>query len=321
MKELNLQKNESIFSKNYKEHILNLDNIQSIQTISTNNISLDKALECNGIPKGRITEIYGNESSGKTTLALEVVKSAQANGGKTLFLDFEGSINPSYLKKINIDLNNIIIAQPTYGEIGFGMIEEALIKNTFDLIVVDSVAAMSSIIEQDSKIEETALIGSQARMMSRGIRRIQPLLYNSNTAIIFINQIREKIGVFFGNNETTPGGRALRFFSSIRLEVKKVELIKNGNDKIGVKSKITVVKNKLGKPYAITFMNIFFNEGFDKHKEVINFAIENEIIKRSGPWFYFNEEKIAQGINNLVSYYKENPIKFQEIENLVINNN
>lgn len=318
MKELTLQKNENIFSKNYKEHILDIDNIKSIDVISTNNISLDKALGCNGIPKGRITEIFGNESSGKTTLTLELVKSVQEKGGKTLFLDFEGSIDLNYLKKINIDFSKLVIAQPTYGEIGFGMIEEALINNSFDLIVVDSVAAMSSIVEQEAKIEESSIIGSQARMMSRGIRRIQTLLYNSNTAIVFINQIREKIGVFFGNNETTPGGRALRFFSSIRLEVKKVELIKNGNDKIGVKSKISVVKNKLGKPYVTTFMNIFFNEGFDKFKEIINYAVENEIIKRSGSWFYFNEERLVQGMNNLIAYYKENPERFKEIEEIVI---
>lgn len=318
MKEIALQKNENIFSRNYKEHILDITSIEKIETISTNNISLDLALGCNGIPKGRITEIYGNESSGKTTLALELVKSVQKRGGKTLFLDFEGSIDVNYLKNINIDLSKIVIAQPTYGEIGFSMIEEALTNDAFDLIIIDSVAAMSSISEQETKIEESSVIGSHARMMSRGIRRIQTLLYNSKTAIVFINQIREKIGIFFGNNETTPGGRALRFFSSIRIEVKKVELLKNGNDKIGVKSKITIVKNKLGKPYTNTFINIYFGEGFDKFKEIINFAIENEIIKRSGSWFYFNEERIAQGANNLVSYYKENTDKFKIIEDIVL---
>lgn len=315
------KKDESVkdlFRKQFTKNILDLNN-NLIETISTNSPTLDKALECGGIPKGRIIEIYGNESCGKTTLCLEIIKSNQNNNGRTLFIDVEGSINVPYLKKIGIDLGLITIVQPLSGEMVFSMIECALKNNSFELIIIDSVAAMIPSIEHDTNIEENNLIGNHARMMSRGLRRIQNLLYDSKTSIIFTNQIREKIGIFFGNPETTTGGRALRFFSTIRMEIKKTDLIKNSQDKIGIKSKVTITKNKLGKPFNHCFINIYFNEGFDNVKDILEYAIDKQIITKNGSWYYYKNEKVGQGMNNLVEYFKKENELFNIIEKEVMN--
>lgn len=310
---MNKLKNE--FQKNYSDHLLDLEKSEKIEVLSTGNLQLDIALECGGIPRGRITEIYGNESSGKSTLALEIIKECQLKNGKVLFIDVEGSVDTNYLKNLGINIENLLVAQPTSGELVFQMIEDALVDDLFDLIVIDSVAAMMSIVEQDIKFQDPNLLGAHARMMSRGLRKIQTLMYKSKTAIIFINQIREKIGVYFGNPEITTGGKALRFFATIRIEVKKVDLLKQGNEKIGIKSKITITKNKLGKPYNYTHINIYFNEGFDYTKDVIDFALSKDVIVRKGAWFYYNEIKIGQGVNSVYKFLKENPDLLKEIEN------
>ncbi len=308
--------NINLFEKQFCKNIVDVKNT-SIEVISTNSKLLDQALECQGIPRGRITEIYGSESSGKTTLCLEIVKANQAQNQKTLFIDVEGSTNVDYLKKLNINLDLITIVQPLSGEMVFSMIECALKNDSFDLIIVDSVAAMISSSEHETNIEENSVLGTHARMMSRGLRRVQNLLYDSKTAIIFINQLREKIGVFFGNPETTTGGRALRFFSTIRMEIKKVDLIKNSQDKIGIKSRVTVTKNKLGKPFNSAFINIYFNEGYNYTKDMVEYAVEKEIITKNGSWYYLNSEKLAQGLNNLIDYYNKEPEKFKELESLI----
>lgn len=318
--------NNCEFIKEFEKNIFNINENEKIETISSGNINLDNALECGGIPKGRIIEIYGNESSGKTTLALEIAKSCQLNDGNVLLIDVEGSVDVRYLRNIGINMDKFVVAQPTSGELVFKMIENSLQENYFDLIIIDSVAAMISFAEQEMKPEDNNLIGAHARMMSKGLRRIQNLMYKSKTIIIFINQIREKIGVFFGNPETTTGGRALRFFSTIRLEVKKSDLIKNSNEKIGIKSKVVVTKNKLGKPFNSAFINIYFNEGFNYDKDLIDYALNNEIISKKGSWFYFNDKKICQGYQNIEKFFSENieeKIVFEsKIENLLkINNN
>ncbi|MDE6289274.1 MAG: recombinase RecA [Ureaplasma sp.] len=317
-----MNKTKSEFQKNYSTHLLNLDKNEKIEVLSTGNLQLDAALECGGIPRGRITEVYGNESSGKSTLALEMIKSCQSNDGKVLFIDVEGSVDPNYLNNLGISLDKLLVAQPTSGELVFQMIEDALVDDLFDLIIIDSVAAMMSIVEQDVKFQDPSLLGAHARMMSRGLRKIQTLMYKSKTAIVFINQIREKIGVYFGNPEVTTGGKALRFFATIRMEVKKVDLIKQGTEKIGIKSKITITKNKLGKPYNYAHINIYFNEGFDYTKDITDFALSKEIIIRKGAWFYYNEIKIGQGTNSVYKFLNDNPEILKEIENkLSLNNN
>lgn len=307
-------KNKFKISKQYLSSFIDPEQSEKIEVISTGNFELDKALGVNGIPKAKITEIYGNEASGKTTVALQIAKQAQENNGKVLYLDYECSLNIQYLKQIGINFENFLISQPKYGEIGFGIIEEALIDDSFDLIIVDSVAGMISESEYLTKADEQNTLGTHARMMSKGLRKIQNPLNRSKTALVFINQIREKIGIFFGNPETTTGGRALRYFASLRLEVKKVDLIKSGQDKIGIKSKISIVKNKLAKPYETTFINIYFGDGYDEMQDIIEFAINQNIIEKNGSWFYFNNEKICQGRKQLVDFLKENSEIFQEIK-------
>ena len=312
--------NSSLLSKDYLGNILCAQNVaEKLEVISTGNLSLDKALGVNGIPKAKITEIFGNESCGKTTLALQIAKEATLKNQKVLFIDLESSLDVKYIRSIGIDLSLFYVAQAKSGEVTFGIIENALENNSFDLIIVDSVAAMISEMEYETKIEEANILGSHARLMSRGLRKIQPSLSKSKTALVFINQIREKIGVLFGNPETTTGGRALKFFSTIRLEVKKVDLIKSGIDKIGIKSKVTVVKNKLAKPYNSSFINIYFGEGFDNVSDLLEFAVNSNIIQKSGSWYSHNNKKLCQGIKQLKNFALENPEWYDTIKKQVLN--
>ena len=306
----------NLLSKEYITNIICAQNVnEELQVISTGNFNLDTALGINGVPKSKITEIYGNESCGKTTLALQIAKEATLSNQKVLYIDLESSLDVKYIKSIGVDLSLFYVAQAKSGEIAFGIIENALKNNSFDLIIVDSVAAMISELEYETKIEESNVLGSHARLMSRGLRKIQSPLSKSKTALIFINQIREKIGVMFGNPETTTGGRALKFFSSIRMEVKKVDLIKNGVDKIGIKSKVTVMKNKLSKPYTSCFINIYFGEGFDNTSDILEYAVNNGIIQKSGSWYSYENKKLCQGTKQLKAYALENPDWFDTIKN------
>lgn len=238
--------NNNLLSKDYLSNVISLQNFQKpIEVISTGNINLDHALGCGGIPKARITEIYGGEACGKTTLALQIAKQCTDQKQWVLFIDLECSLDANYVKNLGIDLDYFYVAGAKNGENAFAIINNALTNNQFSLIIVDSVAAMISELEYETKIESNNILGSHARLMSRGLRKIQLPLSQSNTALIFINQIREKIGIFFGNPETTTGGRALKYFASLRLEMKKIDLLKNGLDKVGIKSKVTIVKKQI----------------------------------------------------------------------------
>ncbi len=289
-----------------------------LDVISTGCYQLDQALGVGGIPKGKIIEIFGNESSGKTTIALTTIKKAQENGLKCLFLDLENTLNMKYLSRMGIDLSKLLIANPTSGEQTFEIIETMLKNDKVDLIVVDSVAAMLPESERDANFDSMS-IGAHARLMSKGLRKITPLLNVHNSSIIFINQVREKIGVMFGNPETTTGGKALKFFASVRMEVKKTELIKSGLEKIGIKSKITIIKNKVATPLKTAYIDIYFDQGFNEKNEIIQFAVDYNIIKKSGSWYSYNDEKIAQGIDQLKKYFDNNEEIYQEIKKNVIN--
>ncbi len=285
--------------------------------ISSGSISLDNALGINGFPKGRIIEIYGNESSGKTTIALQCIAECQKNNGNVAYIDAENALDSKYCKKIGVNLSKMLLSQPDSGEQAFSVIDALLKTNEIDLIVVDSVAALIPESELNGEVYDQN-IGAHARLMSKGLRMIQTSIAKTNTTIIFINQIREKVGVIFGNPEVTTGGRALKFFSSIRLEIRKSELLKSGTDIIGIKSKITVSKNKLAPPLKVCYVDIFFGEGFNHRNEIINFSIDYEIIKKSGSWYYFNELKMCQGRNQLNNFLLENEKIFSDIKKIIL---
>ncbi|MGL4768957.1 MAG: recombinase RecA [Mycoplasmoidaceae bacterium] len=283
-------------------------------TIPTGSLSLDMIIGNGGIPKGRITEIFGGESSGKTTIALQCAAICQKNGGLVAFIDAENALDINYAEKIGIDTTKLILAQPDNGEQAFSIIETLAKTNQIDLIIVDSVAALVPKSEIEAEIHDQNM-GLHARLMSKGIRTIQGLISKTNTAIIFINQLREKIGMIYGNPEITTGGRALKFFSSLRLEVRKNELLKSGTEPIGIRTKITSVKNKCYAPMKVAFVDIFFDKGYDYDNEIINFSITNEIIKKNGCWYYYNDLKLAQGRVQLNQYLNNNKILFDKIKN------
>ncbi|MEG1151002.1 MAG: recombinase RecA [Malacoplasma sp.] len=293
------------------------DNIKDVDVISTGNLNLDNALGINGLPKGRIIELYGNESSGKTTIALQVVAECQKNKGRAAYIDVENALDYKYIKNIGINLDDLIIANPEHGEQAFSIIDALIKTNLIDLIVIDSVAALIPQSEFNSTIEDQN-IGAHARLMSKGLRMIQSSISKANVCVIFINQLREKVGIMFGNPEVTTGGRALKFFSSIRMEVKKSELLKTGHELDGIKSKVTIVKNKLAPPLKSCFVDIFFGKGFDYKNDIMNFAIEYEIIKKNGSWYYYNEKKLAQGKTQLSQFLNENEDIFNEIKTNVL---
>lgn len=303
--------------KKYGKGTFNNSSSFNVDVIGSGSISLDNILTINGFPKGRIIEIYGNESSGKTTIALQAVKECLASGGKAVYIDVENSLDINYLEAIGIDSEKLLLARPESGEQTFNIIDALIKTKMIDLIVVDSVAALVPEAELKGDVVDQN-IGAHARLMSKGLRMIQGIISKNNVCVIFINQIREKIGIMFGNPEVTTGGRALKFFSSIRLEVRKSELLKEGNEIIGIKSKVTITKNKLGPPLKQTFIDIFFNKGYDFKNEVINFAINYEIIKRNGSWFYFNEQKLCQGRNQLTKFFDDNEPIYQDIKNKIL---
>lgn len=291
----------------------------NLETISSGSYFLDKATGINGFPKGRIVEIYGNESSGKTTIALQVIKSCLNNNGSVAYIDAENSLDSKYIKNLGIDTSKLLVANPEYGEQAFSILNALIKTNMIDLIVVDSVAALVPKSEIEATIEDQN-VGAHARLMSKGLRMIQTSIAKSKACVIFINQVREKVGIHFGNNEITTGGRALKFFSSMRLEVKRSELIKNSNDVIGIKSKVTFTKNKLAPPFKYCFIDIFFGKGFDINKEIIDHAIEKEIILKKGAWYFYKDEKICQGRNQLDKYLNDNQSVFDEIKEVIISN-
>jgi len=288
-----------------------------VESISTGSLSLDLALGVGGFPRGRISEIFGQESSGKTTLALTAIANAQKNGGIAAFIDAEHALDPEYAKKLSVDIDNLYISQPDSGEQALSIVEMLTKSNAVDIIVVDSVAALVPQAEIEGQIGDQ-FIGLQARLMSQALRKLTSIVGKSKTAIIFINQIREKVGIMFGNPETTPGGRALKFYSSVRIELKKIDNIKKGEINIGARIKAKVVKNKVSPPFKEAQFNIIFGKGIDKISEISDLATDLNIISKSGSWYSIGDEKIGQGKEKLVEYLENNPDILQTLENKIL---
>lgn len=288
----------------------------SIEAIPSGSIALDIALGIGGYPRGRIIEVYGPESSGKTTLTLHAMASAQKQGGTVAFIDAEHALDPGYAKNLGVDLDNLVLSQPDTGEQALD-IAEALIKSgSIDMIVIDSVAAL--VPEQEIAGDMSANhVGLQARMMSQAMRKLSGVISKSNVVAIFINQIREKVGIMFGNPETTPGGRALKFFSSVRLEIRRAEAIKSGNDMIGIRSNVKVVKSKVAPPLKIASVDIMYGSGISRSGEVLDLSVELDLIKKSGAWYNIGDEKLGQGRDNARQYLEEKPELLNELEKKV----
>ncbi len=284
-----------------------------IEHISTGSLMLDLALGIGGLPRGRIIEIYGTESSGKTTICLQAVAEAQKAGGTAAFIDVEHALDPVYAKKLGVDIDNMLVSQPDTGEQALEIIETLVRSGAIDIVVLDSVAAMTTRAEIDGDMGD-AHVGVQARLMSQALRKLTSVVSKSNCVAIFINQIREKIGVMYGNPETTPGGRALKFYSSVRIEVRRGEAIKEGSEIIGSRTKCKVVKNKVAPPFKVAEFDMLFGEGVSKLGEIIDTAVEFDIIKKSGSWFSYDNMKIGQGREKVKVYLKENPQVCDEIE-------
>src|ERR671930_355699 len=287
--------------------------LEEIAVVPTGALSLDLALGVGGLPRGRISEIYGPESSGKTTLALHVVAEAQQLGGIAAFIDAEHALDPIYAKKLGVNTDELLISQPDTGEQALEIAETLVRSNSVDVIVVDSVAALVPRAELDGDMGDS-LPGLQARLMSQALRKLTAAISRSGAVLIFINQIREKIGIMFGNPETQPGGRALKFYSSVRLDIRKVEVIKAGLDSIGARVKVKVVKNKIAPPFRSAEFDIMFNEGISREGSILDAAIEHDVIEKSGTWFSYGDLRLGQGRENVRNYLRENPTLTGEIE-------
>lgn len=283
----------------------------NVETIPTGAISLDLALG-GGIPKGRIIEIYGPESSGKTTLTLHAIAECQKRGGTAAFIDAEHALDPSYAKRIGVDIENLLLSQPDNGEQALEIAETLVRSNAVDLIVVDSVAALVPRAEIEGDMGDS-LPGLQARLMSQALRKLTAVISRSKSTVVFINQIRMKIGVMFGNPETTTGGNALKFYSSVRMDIRRIGQIKQGEDVIGNRTRVKVVKNKIAPPFRQAEFDIMYNEGISKSGDVLDLAVENGIVEKSGAWFAYNDGKIGQGREAAKQYLQDNPKIMDEI--------
>lgn len=291
----------------------------NVDVIPTGSMTLDMALGIGGVPRGRIVEIYGPESSGKTTVALHVAAQAQKLGGEVAFIDVEHALDPVYAKALGVDIDNLLVSQPDSGEQALEIAEALVRSGAIDCIVLDSVAAMVTKAEIEGDMGDTH-VGLLARLMSQAMRKLTSVISKSNCVAIFINQVREKIGVVYGNPETTPGGRALKFYSSVRIEVRKGEPIKNGAEIIGARTKCKVVKNKVAPPFKECEFDMMFGQGIDRVGEVCDLAVDLDIIKKSGAWFSYNGQKIGQGRENAKEYLRANPDIMKEIEEKVKEN-
>ncbi|MFA6859815.1 MAG: recombinase RecA [Clostridia bacterium] len=290
--------------------------IQDIDVIPTGCLTLDAALGVGGIPRGRIVEIYGPESSGKTTVALHIIAEAQKLGGTAAFIDAEHALDPFYAQRLGVDLNNLFVSQPDNGEQGLEIVETLVKSGEVDIIVVDSVAALTPKAEIDGEMGDSHM-GLQARLMSQALRKLAGISSKSKTSIIFINQLREKVGVMFGSPETTTGGKALKFYASIRLDVRKTDTIKDGTDIIGNRTKVKVVKNKLAPPFRIAEFDIVYGKGISQVGCLLDLALQFDIIQKMGAWFSYNDNKIGQGKENAKAYIEQNKELFAEIEKKV----
>ena len=290
--------------------------VQNIEVIPTGCISLDAALGVGGMPRGRIIEIYGPESSGKTTVALHVVAEAQKMGGTAAFIDAEHALDPVYASHIGVNMDELYISQPDTGEQALDICESLVKSGAVDIIVIDSVAALTPRAEIDGEMGDS-FVGLQARLMSQALRKLTAIVNKTKTCVIFINQLREMVGVMFGSPETTPGGKALKFYSSIRLDVRKIDTIKDGDKFIGNRTRVKVVKNKLASPFRTAEFDLMYGQGISKVGCLVDLALENDIIEKSGSWFSYNGSKIGQGKENVKSYLTQNDDVRKEIEQKV----
>lgn len=287
-----------------------------VDVIPSGSLTLDKALGIGGYPKGRIIEIYGPESSGKTTLTLHAIAQAQKQGGKAAFIDAEHAIDPVYAKNLGVDIDELILSQPDSGEQALEIAEMLVRSGVIDLIVIDSVAALVPQVELDGEMGDAA-VGLQARLMSKALRKLSGVMNKTNCTVIFINQLREKIGVMYGNPETTTGGRALKFYSSVRVEIRRNEQIKQNGEIVGNKANIKVVKNKVAPPFKTTQVDIIYGKGISRDGEILDLAVEGDIVEKSGAWYAYNGEKIGQGRENAKNFLLEHPAIFAEVEEKV----
>jgi len=288
------------------------DSIRKIDTIPSGSLALDIALGIGGYPKGRVIEIYGPESSGKTTVALHAIAEAQKQGGQAAFIDAEHALDPNYARALGVNIEELLLSQPDTGEQGLEIAEALVRSGAVDIVVVDSVAALVPSAEIEGEMGD-AHVGLQARLMSQALRKLSGAINKSNTIAIFINQIREKVGVMFGNPETTPGGRALKFYSSVRLEVRRAETLKQGTDMIGNKTRIKVVKNKVAPPFKQAMVDIMYGEGISKEGEILDIASDLDIIEKSGAWYSYQGERLGQGRENAKDFLIEHADIYEEI--------
>ena len=292
-------------------------NIEPIQSISTGSIGLDLALGINGIPQGRVVEIYGPESSGKTTLALQITAESQKSGGVCAFIDAEHALDVGYAKNLGVDVENLLVSQPDYGEQALDIVETIARSGAIDLIVIDSVAALTPKVEIEGEMNDQQ-VGVQARLMSKALRKLTGVLHKMNTTVIFINQIRMKIGMMgYGSPETTTGGNALKFYASIRIDVRRIATLKQGESQIGNRVKAKVIKNKVAPPFRQAEFDIMFGEGISKEGELVDYGVKLDIIDKSGAWFSYEDKKLGQGRENVKQKFKDEPELANEIEEKV----
>src|ERR671920_92713 len=290
--------------------------IQPIDAIPTGAISIDFALGVGGVPRGRVVEIFGPESSGKTTLSLQVIAEAQKLGGTAAFVDAEHALDAAYAKKLGVDIENLLVSQPDNGEQALEIVEVLIRSNGVDVVVVDSVAALVPKAEIEGEMGD-AQMGLQARLMSQALRKLTGAVSKSKTSLIFINQLREKIGVMFGNPETTTGGRALKFYSSVRIDIRRIASIKDGDQVVGGRTRVKIVKNKVAPPFREAEFDVMYGEGISREGDLLDLAVDRKIVEKSGTWFAYSGERLGQGRENVKQFLKDNPATFRSIEEKV----
>jgi recombination protein RecA len=311
--DLALSQIEKQFGKGSIMRLGSKEAIVPISVISTGSISFDAALGVGGVPRGRVIEIFGPESSGKTTITLQIIAEAQKMGGMAAFVDAEHALDPQYAKKLGVDVDNLLISQPDYGEQALEITEALVRSGAIDVLVVDSVAALVPKAELDGEMGDSHM-GLQARLMSQALRKLTGTVSKSRTSLIFINQIREKIGVMFGNPETTTGGRALKFYSSVRVDIRRIAAVKEGDVVVGSRTKVKIVKNKVAAPFREAEFDILYGEGISREGDVLDLAVLHNIVEKSGAWYSFSGERIGQGRENVRQFFKDNKDTFARVE-------
>jgi recombination protein RecA len=311
--ELALSQIEKQFGKGSIMRLGSKEAVVPISTISTGSISFDAALGVGGVPRGRVIEVFGPESSGKTTICLQIIAEAQKSGGMAAFVDAEHALDPGYAKKLGVDTDNLLVSQPDYGEQALEITEALVRSGAIDVLVVDSVAALVPKAELDGEMGDSH-VGLQARLMSQALRKLTGTVSKSRTCLIFINQIREKIGVMFGNPETTTGGRALKFYSSVRIDIRRIAAVKEGDVVVGNRTKVKIVKNKVAAPFREAEFDILYGEGISREGDILDLAVTQNIVEKSGAWFSYSGERIGQGRENVRQFLKDNRDTFAKID-------